>query len=224
MKSNHTSDGGNRYDARKLILLSLACLLFKPALDANASVLPEDGKSTPSKSTVAASRTVYPQKLHVGKHELSISYENNKVMLKSDGADMILHKVSSGFEPSKVGAEQLNSFLPLELQAYKVRNILLYTTAIRSTGGNGSGQCGAGAEIRLHALDIGQSPPKVVSGVLIGSCLESIELADQDMNTLHLGALLVDGGRLRLKFLNYKTADGTPAAVLSKDLKHLQFK
>jgi len=157
-------------------------------------------------------------------HLYSIVYKGNSVTLHSGKRGMRLHKIPKGYEPEKIGAEGLIAFLPVEKQPYKDRDILLYTTAIRTKGGGGGGQCGSGAEIYLHALNLGKKTPHVLSRTLIGSCAQSIELDEHDVGAKKFGALTVKDGRLCLKFLNYKAMEGSPTAFLAHDFQGLDFK
>ena len=156
-------------------------------------------------------------------HVYSIVYKANSVTLHSGKRGTRLHKIPKGYEPEKIGAEGLIAFLPLEKQPYKDRDILLYTTAIRTKGGGGGGLCGSDAEFYLHALNLGKKTPHVLSSTLIGSCSQSIELDEYDAGAQRFGALTVNDGRLRLKFLNYKAIEGSPTAFLAPDFKGLDF-
>lgn len=156
-------------------------------------------------------------------HVYSIVYKANSVTLHSGKRRTRLHKIPKGFEPEKIGAEGLIAFLPVEKQPYKNRDILLYTTAIRTNGGGGGGQCGSGAEIYLHVLNVRKKTPHVLSSTLIGSCSQSIELDEHDAGAKKFGALTVKDGRLGLKFLNYKSLEGSPTAFLAPDFKGLDF-
>ena len=87
------------------------------------------------------------------------------------------------------------------LQPYKAENIVVYVSTIRTTGGNGRGQCGAGGEIYLNFLDLSPASPKVKSSILIGSCEKPIELVDQNLAESTLGDVSVVAGKLTLRFL-----------------------
>lgn len=156
-------------------------------------------------------------------HVYSIVYMANSVTLHSGKRGTRLHKIPKGYEPEKIGAEGLIAFLPVEKQPYKDRDILLYTTAIRTKGGGGGGQCGSGAEIYLHALNLGKRPPHLLSSTLIGSCSQSIKLDEHDAGAKKFAALTVQDGRLGLKFLYYKSMEGSPTAFLAPDFKTLAF-
>jgi hypothetical protein len=154
-----------------------------------------------------------------------IIYDKKKKQILSVGGTYktILHKIPSGYDPALVGADVFIGFLPEVLQIYKKNNLLLYISTIRTNGGAGGGQCGSGSEIFLNFLDVGGAIPKTRSQILIGSCEESIELADQDMSAGILGDIFVSQNRIALHFMNYKNLDGSPTAVLSSDFKQLSF-
>lgn len=147
-----------------------------------------------------------------------------RIDLDVEGEKIILHQIPKRFDPSLVGAERFIGFLPEELQPYKGSGNLLYVSSIRTSGGNGGGQCGSGAEIFLNVLNVKVKPPRTQASVLIGSCEKPIELLDQDMSNEVLGAVTVAEGHLVLQFMNYGELPGYPIATLSNDLKNLRFR
>jgi hypothetical protein len=121
------------------------------------------------------------------------------------------------------GPDAFIGFLPEDLQIYKKDNLLLYISAMRTKGGDGSGQCGSGSEIFFNFLKIGGIVPKIASQILIGSCEESIELADQNMSAGILGDISVVKNSIALHFMNYRNLDGSPTERVSSDFKRLSF-
>ncbi|MFC5479895.1 hypothetical protein [Massilia suwonensis] len=155
-------------------------------------------------------------------------YYNKKttsIVVKNKNKEVTLQKIPKRYDPVIVGADTFIGFLPDKLQVYKDIGILAYISSIRTSGGDGKGQCGAGAEIFLNFLNIQhRMAPKVLSKILIGSCSESIEIMDQDLSSGILGRLFVIDKKLSLQFMNYPEIEGYPTASISTDLKHLEFK
>lgn len=145
------------------------------------------------------------------------------VVLEYGKKKIVLQKVPKRFDPTLVGSDVFIGFLPDNLQLYKDSSILAFVSSIRTSGGNGGGQCGAGAEIFLNFLDVQKAAPKILSSILIGSCDEAIELMDQDMSKGELGELSVMDKKLNLRFMYYRGKEGSPTATVSPDLKNLQF-
>lgn len=110
-------------------------------------------------------------------------------------------------------------FLPEKLQIYKKNDVLVYVSSIRSSSGNGMGECGAGSEIYLDLIDISRKMPRLKSSILIGSCRESIELEEQEISKGKVGAITIVGNNLTSHFLNYKNMNGDPVAAISSDYK-----
>ncbi|MFZ6648930.1 hypothetical protein ACO0LO_24610 [Undibacterium sp. TJN25] len=154
---------------------------------------------------------------------LNYAYQARRLSIGFAAERIILETVPKGFDPEMVGAEPLNRFLPMELQPYLSQRILLYVSARRSTGGNGGGFCGAGAEVYLNSLDIGHQRVKLVSRILVASCLESIELDSGDKAPV-FGAMSVVDGRLKMNFLAYKDKPGLASAFLSENFRQLEFR
>jgi hypothetical protein len=151
----------------------------------------------------------------IGERSYLLAYKRHEhaVTLKVGNKEKVLHRIDSRFAPEVVGSGQAIAFLPARLQLYGVQHILLYTVAQRSTGGDGRGQCGAGQELFLHALDVSGKTPKALSSVLIGSCKKDIYLYDSDSN---LENFSITHGTLAIKFMNYPGQDVSPAiGVLS---------
>ncbi len=145
-----------------------------------------------------------------------------KTSLKWRAGSAVLHRIPRGFEPSLVGADKSIGFLPDHLQPHKDQKIVFYVSAMRSTGGNGGGQCGAGSEIFLNVLDLSPAKPKPLASHLIGSC-SGIEIDESDVNAGKLGDMSLVGGKLVMKFINYPGQATAAMATLSADFKKLQF-
>lgn len=156
------------------------------------------------------------------KYAITIDDQGRKIHLRSERRTHLLHRIPKGFEPSLVGADKFVGFLPDHLQLYREKKVVLYVSAIRSNGGSGGGQCGAGAEIYLHVLDLKPAHPKHMARHLIGSC-SGIELDNFDQSTSALGDITIADGRLVFKFLFYRGYHGSPAATLSSDFARLEF-
>lgn len=131
--------------------------------------------------------------------------------------------VSKKFDPSLAGSESIIGFLPEELQVYRNSGILMYITAIRTNGGDRRGQCGSGSEIFLNFLNFARKYPRTHSSVLIGSCEEGVEIDEQNIPAGEFGEIFIQEGKLHLRFLNYKNAEGDLVATISSDLRKLGF-
>jgi hypothetical protein len=146
------------------------------------------------------------------------------INLSVSGRNFGLQRMPQKRDVKLIGADAIIGFLPDELQLYKEAGILVYASAIRTSSGNGEGQCGSGAEVFLNFLDTMRNRPSVMSSILIGSCDRSIELDDQDISTGRLGNISKKDGKLHLHFLNYEKLEGSPTAVVASDLKKLIFR
>lgn len=184
---------------------------------AAANPIPECKSRLPQKGVESIT-----QQICVGQREYRIEYKRNNINLFLNGERRVLERIPKRRDPTKIGATGLISFLPYDLQPYRARGILLYTSVSRSSGGSGGGQCGSGAEIYLNVLDISKKP-RILSKLLVGSCLESIELIDQDILRNKLGKISVVSGQLSFTFLNYRQLEGSPTALLSNDWRSLIF-
>lgn len=152
---------------------------------------------------------------------LSYSVKNGRITMRSGSERRTVRRIGRRFDPHFVGADGLISFLPIGLQPYRERNIFLYTTAMRTSGGDGSVQCGSGVELFLGAVEIGSNKLKVLSDILIESCAESIYLTDDGGGRGKLPALSVADGRLGISFLGYGS-HGELQATLSSDARRLE--
>jgi hypothetical protein len=159
----------------------------------------------------------------IGDRPFLLAYKKHghTISIRSSTGEKILHRIDNGYEPELVGADREIAFLPASLQPYGARQILLYTSAQRSTGGDGRGQCGSGVERFLHALDVSTKTPRLLSSVLIASCSKDIYLYESESDADNFS--IVDG-QLRIKFLTYPGLDASPATgELSNDFKSLLF-
>nr|WP_314543663.1 hypothetical protein [uncultured Massilia sp.] len=144
-------------------------------------------------------------------------------MLFVDKSRTVLEKIPKRFDPELVGADEVIGLLPFSLQPYRNKSILVYISAIRISGGDGRGQCGAGLEIYMNFIDVSKAKPKQISRILIGSCNESIELEEINLSDKNLGEISVVNGKLSLRFLLYKEAEGKLVGVPSADYRRLIF-
>jgi hypothetical protein len=141
----------------------------------------------------------------------------------SSGWPVELEEVAHGLDPEFVGAATAIRFLPPRLQPYLNRSKLLYISALRSSAGDGGGQCGSGVEKYLNVLDVGGRPRRTAR-VLITSCEQEIELAGMEMaGPDDLAGFAVHEDRLQVSFLSYGPREGSPVAMLSEDLLRLEF-
>jgi hypothetical protein len=154
---------------------------------------------------------------------LSYNYNLRDVSIYYDGKRTVLEKIKKDFDPKLVGAEQLIQLLPSELQPYLSQNVLLYISAIRTNGGSGGGQCGAGTEVYLNILDVKEKRAKSISRLLVKSCAESIEYLGNEESPPSLSGFSVVNNRLKIMFISYKEKEGSPAALLSDNLKLFEF-
>lgn len=163
-----------------------------------------------------------PKVAHRG-HAYLVRYEprtGDTVLLR--GRDkMVLESASTDADPVLVGADTVIGLLPEPLQVYRDKDVLVYVSAIRTMGGGG--QCGSGSEIFLKFLDVAAAKPAVKSSVLVGSCEKAIELDDQNLSQGVLGAVAAAGERLSLRFLYHGRREGNLTALVSKDLRALEF-
>jgi hypothetical protein len=156
-------------------------------------------------------------------YRLQYDRKAQKIVLWSEKKRTVLHRIPGGYDPTLVGADEIIGFLPEALQPYVKENILLYISSIRTTNGDGGGQCGSGSEIYLNFLDVGSRSPKLRSSILIASCENTIELQDQNIPRGKFGEITVRDKKLVLHFLNYKNLEGYPTATVSSDFKRLEF-
>ena len=134
--------------------------------------------------------------------QLVFDLRRSVLYLKSGRERVVLENIGGDFDPSLIGVESRLRFLPPALQPYRSQGLLLFVSSRRSVAGTGGGQCGAGAEDFLNILDANKKPAKVLARLLIGSCLDNVELIDSS----EFGAyksFWVDGGVLAMQFLSY---------------------
>jgi len=133
-----------------------------------------------------------------------------------------VERVARNYGPELIGMEKFIRFLPMELQPYLSRNVVLFDSVVRSSGGEGMGQCGSGAEKYLNAARINGTKVKVLGKVHVGSCFDSIEADGEAGNETDFSAYSVQGGKLAIRFLFYRGLM-TPTGVLSSDFRQLEF-
>ncbi len=75
----------------------------------------------------------------------------------------------------------------------------------------------------MNFIDVSKAKPKQISRILIGSCNESIELEEINLSDKNLGEISVVNGKLSLRFLLYKEAEGKLVGVPSADYRRLIF-
>ena len=172
-----------------------------------------------------STRSVPATNLCLSGEKLTLEYQRKgrKVTLHVQGHPIVIEQFDKGYGPELIDMQGYVRFLPLAIQPYLANKIVLFNSVVRSTGGNGSGQCGSGYELFLNALKLSQSKPRVVGKVKIGSCTESIFPEGIDEGPADYSAYSVRDGKLIIKFFNYKSMDGSPTAALSKDFKQLEF-
>ena len=199
----------------------IAVVLSMPAHGAHLDALQNKECTTSSEDS---SGKVVPTICYQGQfYEIKYIQKSTKIVLVGDRINSTLHQISRKFDPSLVGGDVSIGFLPEYLQIYRRLGMLLYLSSIRTTGGDGGGYCGAGAEISLQFLDMKTRRPKFRQGILIGSCRDTIELVDQNVSRGIFGAISVVEGRLNFQFMNYGMRQGYPVATLSDDFKALRF-
>jgi hypothetical protein len=180
-------------------------------------------KACNSEPTVSGDRLSSVACLDGRTYRLRYVQTSTRIVLTNNKKQTVLHQIPRRFDPSLVGSDTLIGFLPDSLQAYKAFGVLLYISTVRTSGGTGSGQCGAGSEIYLNFLNALPTTPKVKSSILIGSCEKSIELLHQDIPNGNLGAVAITNNKLSLQFMNYMDLEGYPTATVSSDFKKLLF-
>jgi hypothetical protein len=156
-------------------------------------------------------------------YRIEYDRKSSNITLTSKNNKTALQHVPKERDPSMVGAEDLIGFLNDSFQIYKERNILIYTSAMRTNSGGVNGQCGTGAEIYLNFLELKSNKPRIISRILIGSCSESIIMTSESSSEAALGDIFIKDKNLVLHFLNYKKLDGSPFGTISPDFKGLLF-
>jgi hypothetical protein len=134
--------------------------------------------------------------------QLAFNMDRSEIYLKLAKKRTILEKIGAALDPRLIGSVDRIRFLPTALQAYRSQGVVLFVSSRRSVAGNGGGQCGSGSEDYLNALDVNGGPPRVLTRVLIGSCLDNVELSDAS-NFEAFKSFWVDDGVLAMQFLSY---------------------
>ena len=161
--------------------------------------------------------------LHGDRYKLE--YRRRKIALSSLAHTWILEKIPKDYDPALVGADEMIGFLPPSFQIYAARNILLYISSIRSSGGNGGGQCGSGSEIFLNVLDLSRTRPRVIARHLIESCKKSMSIrkTSEDGTSKSLGDIATRSGKVVITYGFHGDYEDDPIATLSDDFKRLKF-
>lgn len=122
------------------------------------------------------------------------------------GKSTLLERHPANFSPTLVGAEGDNRFLPLNLQPYRSEGVWLYLSAMRTSGGDGGGMCGAGEEVFLNVLSVRGPAPHRFARHLIASCEQGIAVRT-DKSLVAFDAFSVDEqGRLSIRFMAHGEA------------------
>lgn len=200
-----------------------ALCIYLASFSLLAADLKEFGCEGKSKLRDSASRAA--ASLCLPGKSLSLEYHNvsRELSVRVNGQQNKIERVEKGYSPDLIDMQEYVRFLPLELQPYLSGNVVLFNSVVRSTSGNGGGQCGSGYEMYLNALRVEKSGAKVVGKIKIGSCFESIFPIGIDEGPADYSAYSVKDGRLSIKFFNYKKMDGYPTAVVSQDFRQLEF-
>lgn len=158
---------------------------------------------------------------------LTIDYRSKArtVSIAVNGRSHTLERIDRNYGPELIGMEKYIRFLPLALQPYLSRNVVLFNSVVRSSGGEGMGQCGSGAEVFVNALSIGGAEARVLGKVQVESCSRSIFLAatEDEEEYADLSAYSVQDGKLAINFRNYPEIEGRPTGILSNDFRQFEF-
>ncbi|WP_426344513.1 hypothetical protein ACN9MU_10015 [Pseudoduganella sp. R-32] len=144
------------------------------------------------------------------------------VSIAVNGRPHTVERIDMNYGPELIGMEKSIRFLPMALQPYLSRNVVLFNSVIRSSGGEGMGQCGSGAEVFINALSMSDAKVKMLGKVQIESCWRSI-FPDHLENASAFSAYSIRDGRLAVKFSSYPDVEGTPTGILSDDFRQLEF-
>lgn len=153
--------------------------------------------------------------------EMRYNAARRTIAVTRDGKQTVIAKIEKGYTPELIGSVDSIRFLPSELQPYASRGIVLLNIAERSTAGDGRGQCGAGEELFLSAVDVSRSPAQRLSRVLVHSCRHPVMLRDTDSGARDYASYSVRDGKLAITFMALPDHEGDPTAVLSADFRSL---
>ena len=145
------------------------------------------------------------------------------VSIEINGHSHLVERIDRNFGPELIGMEEYIRVLPLALQPYLSRNVILFNSVVRSSGGEGMGQCGSGAEVFVNALSITGAKVKVLGKVQVESCYRSIVPYKAEEEETGFSEYSVQDGRLAIRFRNYPDVEGRPTGLLSKDFRQLEF-
>lgn len=144
------------------------------------------------------------------------------VSISINGRTQAVERIDMNYGPELIGMEKYIRFLPLPLQPYLSRDVVLFNSVVRSSGGDGMGQCGSGGEVFVNALSISGAKVKVLGKVQVESCSRSI-VPDRSGNETAFSPYLVLDGRLAVRFSNYPEIEGSPTGILSRDFRQFEF-
>ncbi|KRC02738.1 hypothetical protein [Duganella sp. Root198D2] len=155
---------------------------------------------------------------------LTIDYRSKArtVSITINGSSHVVERIDRNFGPELIGMELYIRFLPMELQPYLSRNVVLFNSVVRSSGGEGMGQCGSGGEVFVNAMSISGAKARVLGKVQVESCSLSIVPANMEQETAFSEYSVVDG-RLAVSFRHYPEIEGRPTGVLSSDFRQFEF-
>jgi hypothetical protein len=155
---------------------------------------------------------------HASANDLRLNYDLRKrvISLTANGRTVQIERIGKGQGPELVDMERYIRILPAELQLYQERGIILLTTASRSAAGDGRGQCGAGYEMYLYAVDVSRRTPRQMGRVLVGSCWKNLYPDGVENGPEDFSAFSVENGALRVHLLGR-------SATLAGTLDRLDF-
>ncbi|MFT4256173.1 MAG: hypothetical protein QM599_04340 [Pseudoxanthomonas sp.] len=160
-------------------------------------------------------------KLRGSEYRLRYDTKHLLVILVANGKSHVIERIPRSLDPGLVDADGDIALLPVGLQPYLGDNKLLYVSIRRSSSGDGMGECGAGVEETLNVVDVASSP-RVISRILISSCLRNIALAGSETKENNYAAFSVENGKLHVDFIHYQD-QGKNHSVLRDDLRGLDF-
>jgi hypothetical protein len=153
---------------------------------------------------------------HAAPPKLKYDQAKRTISITAGSGTTVFEHIDKGEGPELIGMSDYIRILPPDLQPYRDRGILLLNTVMRSTSGDGRGQCGGGYEMYLHAIDLGRRPPRALGKVLVGSCRKDLYPEGMENGAADFSAYAIEDGRLRIHFLG-------SSATLSPTYRELEF-
>jgi len=140
--------------------LSVLAILYSVATKAESA---DVCKPIESETEIIVKNNLASSSLCVAGHLYTLTFNltTNKLQISTPKGRFLLSKIPKNYSPTLVGAEDKIRILPRELQPYLSQNILLFTSALRTRGNDGAGQCGAGEEVFLNTLSINKKTPLI---------------------------------------------------------------